>query len=262
MDLLKRSLKYIVVGAGFGVIAYYAYHKTVTKKGPDHDDDIYSYSHLLDKSLGLDSTQSDSVFLDTPVNDTLTSVNLCSDHEDDLAHSSVQDEFVDKKRCKKILLLGLEKSGKSCLLAKLSRNMNKEAEYIPTKGYNVVCISHETYDISMWEIGGGPLYRAYWRHFCATTDLVLFVIDASDQDKISQAKDYIFEVVTELEDGVDFHVVASVTDNANDLPLEQLEDILGLKRLNIPVHCVNLQSDDDASVQTLLNCCLAKYSPC
>jgi hypothetical protein len=45
--------------------------------------------------------------------------------------------------------------------------------------------------------------------------------------------------------------------------MDGLEDVLGVKRLNIPVHSVNLEydaDDDGADVRTLLSCCLDKFT--
>ena len=42
---------------------------------------------------------------------------------------------------KKVLVLGLDKSGKSCLLAALT-NEETQKPYQPTLGFNVVCITN------------------------------------------------------------------------------------------------------------------------
>ena len=42
---------------------------------------------------------------------------------------------------KKVLVLGLEKSGKSCLLAAMS-NEDTRKPYQPTRGFNVVCLTN------------------------------------------------------------------------------------------------------------------------
>ena len=42
---------------------------------------------------------------------------------------------------KKVLVLGLEKSGKSCLLAAMTHD-ETEKQYQPTLGFNVVCITN------------------------------------------------------------------------------------------------------------------------
>lgn len=261
MDGMRRSFTLVAaVGASTLAILYY-YNKQRQQKQQNADN--FSFSHLLDRTEDVgdvttevtthDTTSSSSEDVTVTTND--TEINQSTGFED-----TVVDE---SKRCRKILLLGLEKCGKSCLLAKLSHNMMEENTYAPTKGYNVVCVAHQNHNISMWEIGGSESYRSYWRNFCATTDLVLFVVDANQSGKFHQAKEFIFEVVTELEDGVDFHIVANTTTYTPSHVMDGLEDVLGVKRLNIPVHSVNLEydSDDDgADVRTLLSCCLDKFT--
>ena len=70
--------------------------------------------------------------------------------------------------------------------------------YFPIIGYFILFVL----------VGGSESYRSYWRNFCATTDLVLFVVDANQSGKFHQAKEFIFEVVTELEVRGNFNVIS------------------------------------------------------
>ena len=52
---------------------------------------------------------------------------------------------------KKVLVLGLERSGKTCLLSALSHEEPFELEYKSTQGFNVVCITSDDLTLSIWE---------------------------------------------------------------------------------------------------------------
>jgi ADP-ribosylation factor-like protein 3 len=52
----------------------------------------------------------------------------------------------------RILLLGLDNSGKSCILKKLSE---EELFHIcPTQGFNIKALIHGDFKIQVWDIGG------------------------------------------------------------------------------------------------------------
>ena len=99
MDLLKKSFKYIVVGGGVGVIAYWAYIKVV-KYRSNQQSEKNPYSDILDKSLGLDTTPSDSLFTDISCNDIdiLPSDDSTIINQSDFAETSAcEDHIIDGK---------------------------------------------------------------------------------------------------------------------------------------------------------------------
>ena len=59
--------------------------------------------------------------------------------------------FSTLQASRKVLILGLEQSGKSALLSQLSKEGTDCSQYIPTKGFNVVCISFDKVDLNIWE---------------------------------------------------------------------------------------------------------------
>ena len=109
---LTISTKALVIASGVVSVSIgaYAIYKMATKS--DHDDGIPSVK--------------------TPPCDRLPSENV-----DDTDY----DERTISSSGKKVLVLGLERSGKSCLLAALS-NQEVLKDYEPTLGFNVVCITN------------------------------------------------------------------------------------------------------------------------
>ncbi|XP_065071916.1 ADP-ribosylation factor-like protein 3 [Rhopilema esculentum] len=118
---------------------------------------------------------------------------------------------------KKVLVLGLEKSGKSCLLAAML-NEQAQKEYQPTLGFNVICITNINKRLDIMEIGGSARYKEYWDRFVNGTDLLVYVIDSSNTSSLSDT-------------------------------LVALEDTLKLEALlDIPVIIVFSKRDKDTSV--------------
>ena len=67
----------------------------------------------------------------------------------------------------RVLVLGLDQSGKTALLSSLSKTtMLPGSElppaYVPTSGYQVSTISRDGHHIEFWEIGGSEDFRSLW----------------------------------------------------------------------------------------------------
>eukprot|EP00638_Chattonella_subsalsa_P022130 CAMPEP_0117886880 /NCGR_PEP_ID=MMETSP0950-20121206/20689_1 /TAXON_ID=44440 /ORGANISM="Chattonella subsalsa, Strain CCMP2191" /LENGTH=158 /DNA_ID=CAMNT_0005744423 /DNA_START=60 /DNA_END=536 /DNA_ORIENTATION=+ len=61
----------------------------------------------------------------------------------------------------RILVLGLDNSGKTTILKKLS---DEDITHImPTQGFNVKSLMHEGFKLNVWDIGGQKMIRPYWR---------------------------------------------------------------------------------------------------
>ncbi|XP_066926877.1 ADP-ribosylation factor-like protein 11 [Clytia hemisphaerica] len=146
-----------------------------------------------------------------------------------------EDVEVDRKASRKILILGLEQAGKSALLSQLSKEGTDCSNYLPTKGFNVVCISFDTIDLNIWEVGGALEYRSYWKNFSQSTDLILFAVDASDRTKFPAAKLYFNDIIGEANENSDFHIIATKSDLEGAAKADEIQHALGLDGMKINV---------------------------
>ncbi|XP_047129021.2 uncharacterized protein LOC100214495 isoform X1 [Hydra vulgaris] len=161
-----------------------------------------------------------------------------------VAVENVDDDFSEEKIVRKIVILGLENSGKSTLVAQLSKKGNHYMEYKPTKGFNVKCISFDNCDLSIWEIGGEEDYRVYWRNFSYTTDMIIFVIDSSDRNKFKSAKTFFSEILENLHETVNLHILATKVDKNQSASLEELYSALELEKSIWEIHKVSMVTED------------------
>ncbi|XP_067000987.2 uncharacterized protein [Anabrus simplex] len=132
---------------------------------------------------------------------------------------SIDEGFEDVSRLeenpeRRILVLGLEKSGKSTILSQVTSGKCKNEEIKPTEGFNVTCLNNGGISLNIWEIGGGENFRRYWNNFLQDTDLLVFVVDASDTHNLSHA---VTEVKTLLGDDRLSHVPVLVLANKQDI---------------------------------------------
>lgn len=76
-------------------------------------------------------------------------------------------------------------------------------------------------------VGGADATRKYWTAFLQDTDLLLFIVDASDTDKLSLAASTIKELLGDARmDNVSILVVANKQVNVNELMVYTTIDII------------------------------------
>lgn len=131
---------------------------------------------------------------------------------------------------KRILLLGLDSAGKTTILYKL--RLGETIATIPTIGFNVEEVTYKTMKMIVWDVGGQDKIRQLWRYYYQDTDALIFVVDASDRERLSEAKDALSTI---LSDDTLHHIPVLIFANKFDLPtslpVDQLSERLGVNQL-------------------------------
>ena len=84
----------------------------------------------------------------------------------------------------RLLVLGLDNAGKTTILRALS---DEDTENIaPTQGFNIKALSKDGFKLNVWDIGGQKAIRAYWPNYYEGTDGLVYVVDSSDEQRISE----------------------------------------------------------------------------
>ncbi|KAH7286234.1 hypothetical protein KP509_33G065200 [Ceratopteris richardii] len=118
----------------------------------------------------------------------------------------------------RILVLGLDNAGKTTILYRLQ--VGEVVSTIPTIGFNVETVQYNNIKFQVWDLGGQTSIRPYWRCYFPNTQAVIYVVDSSDTERLSIAKDE-FHAILEEEELKD--AVVLVYANKQDLP-EALDD--------------------------------------
>jgi len=85
----------------------------------------------------------------------------------------------------RILVLGLDNSGKTTILKSLS---NEDISQIsPTHGFNIKNLSHDGFKLNVWDVGGQKALREYWANYFDNTDALVYVIDSSDEKRLQES---------------------------------------------------------------------------
>ena len=129
----------------------------------------------------------------------------------------------------KIIICGLEGGGKTKLLYQLKYGRNVLT--IPTLGFNVEILNIEdakflTFDLGKFDSGSH-------KEFYDGTDIVMFVVDSSDENKFYEAKLRLFNLMDEPElANTHLVVIANKQDLNEAVPTKELVLKLNLKDIN------------------------------
>jgi small GTP-binding protein len=85
----------------------------------------------------------------------------------------------------RILILGLNTSGKTTLLYRLKIN---QVVSMPTTGYNVETIEYKGEKFRVFDVGGHKEQLENWTNFYRGTIGIIFVFDSANTDRIPEVK--------------------------------------------------------------------------
>ncbi|MFX1442755.1 MAG: ADP-ribosylation factor-like protein [Promethearchaeota archaeon] len=114
------------------------------------------------------------------------------------------------KKPTKILIMGLDNSGKTSILMSLRENTNLLSYFSlrPTKGLSVEEFNGDTQGMVCWDLGGQVQYRnKYMKDFsryAKETEKIIFVIDIQDTNRYNIALEYLEELIHVLKDSKNF----------------------------------------------------------
>eukprot|EP00949_MAST-11_sp_MAST-11-sp1_P001980 g1980.t1 len=141
---------------------------------------------------------------------------------------------------KRMMFLGLDAAGKTTILYKLK--LGEVVTTIPTIGFNVETILYKNLSLTSWDVGGKDKIRPLWRHYFQNTEALIFVVDASDHDRIEDARDELHRVANEpqlLEQNPTILIMLNKMDLPNVLTVSEAReklDVEGLEWIYSHVH--------------------------
>lgn len=130
----------------------------------------------------------------------------------------------------RLLVLGLDNSGKTTILKKLS---DEDITHImPTQGFNIKSLMRDGFKLNVWDIGGQKSIRPYWRNYYDQTDALIYVIDSADRRRMDEAGVELTQLLDEERlSHVPLLVMANKQDLLNALSEEEISVELGLNEL-------------------------------
>merc|ERR1712070_836951 len=127
----------------------------------------------------------------------------------------------------RILMLGLDNSGKTTILKKLS---DEDINHVmPTQGFNIKSLIQDNFKLNVWDIGGQKTIRPYWKNYFENTDALIYVVDSSDKRRLEEAAQELGELTEEDKlTGIPVLIFANKTDLISAVPQEEVIETMQL----------------------------------
>eukprot|EP00118_Oscarella_pearsei_P026218 m.309635 g.309635 ORF g.309635 m.309635 type:complete len:233 (+) comp47146_c0_seq1:42-740(+) len=131
----------------------------------------------------------------------------------------------------KVLVLGLDGSGKSSLLAALAGQPIPSS--IPvTEGFHVINLNEDRAVWNLWEVGGSQSCRTHWPRFFAKTNLLVYVVDSADADRLEQSATTLMGILGDEElSGVPLLLAFNKQDITGAARADELSEVFKLTEL-------------------------------
>ncbi|XP_057774387.1 uncharacterized protein LOC130993501 isoform X1 [Salvia miltiorrhiza] len=150
-----------------------------------------------------------------------------------------------------VLILGIDKAGKTTLLEKVkSQYSNLEGlppdRIVPTVGLNIGRVEVLNTKLVFWDLGGQPGLRSIWEKYYEEAHAVIYVIDAACPSRFEDSKSAL-EKALRHEDlqGAPLLILANKQDLEDAVPADELARYLDLKKLNERVYAFQAVSATD-----------------
>ncbi|GMI53957.1 hypothetical protein ScalyP_jg2458 [Parmales sp. scaly parma] len=127
----------------------------------------------------------------------------------------------------RLLVLGLDNSGKTTILKKLSEE--DITHIMPTQGFNIKSLMQNEFKLNVWDIGGQKSIRPYWRNYFDQTDALIYVIDSADRRRMEETGVELAQLLEEDKlAGIPLLIFANKQDLLNALPPQDISKGLNL----------------------------------
>lgn len=102
-------------------------------------------------------------------------------------------EYLFRKEELHVLILGVDKAGKTTLLERLKTMYGDlpgtdPDKILPTVGLNVGRMQAHQAPLIFWDLGGQAGLRSIWDKYYAESHAILYVVDSADEGRLDEAK--------------------------------------------------------------------------
>ncbi|GAM21808.1 hypothetical protein SAMD00019534_049830, partial [Acytostelium subglobosum LB1] len=130
----------------------------------------------------------------------------------------------------RVLMLGLDAAGKTSLLYWLK--LKETVPSIPTVGFTVETIYFQNLVFTVWDVGGQDKIRNLWRHYYVGTQVLIYVVDSSDRERMEESKQQLYRVLNDPEMREPILLVyANKCDLPGAMTTEEIATTMGLQQL-------------------------------
>ena len=96
----------------------------------------------------------------------------------------------------RVLLLGLDNAGKTCILYKVK--LNESVTTIPTIGFNCETVTPcKGVTFTVWDVGGQDNIRRLWSYYYQNADGLVYVVDSSDRERMDESCEELHSILND-----------------------------------------------------------------
>jgi small GTP-binding protein len=97
----------------------------------------------------------------------------------------------------KVCIFGLDRAGKTVLTQYLAtRRIDEKAR--PTIAFSITSMEFQSVNFSIWDTPGQPKFRSTWIKGIDQSQVLVYVVDASDKPRFQESKEEFKKVLTSL----------------------------------------------------------------
>ena len=137
-----------------------------------------------------------------------------------------------------ILILGVDKAGKTNLLEKLKTLFTDflgldPAKILPTVGLNVGRMEAFNANLIFWDLGGQPGLRSIWDKYYDETHAIIYVVDAATPERFEESKRAMEKVLGARElYGAPLLIAANKQDLDGAASAQEVAEMFGIGKLD------------------------------
>ncbi|KAL9642697.1 hypothetical protein ABK040_009776 [Willaertia magna] len=135
-----------------------------------------------------------------------------------------------RKQTLRIIVVGLDGSGKSSIINFLKPTHEQESNILPTVGFKIEEFVRNNYNCRICDLGGIGKYRSMWKYFFDKVNGILFVIDFTDKKRLCTARDELHELLKSKKlQGVPVLIcINKIDQKENNISISQIQQILSI----------------------------------
>eukprot|EP01112_Ceratiomyxa_fruticulosa_P008799 TRINITY_DN227_c0_g1_i9.p1 TRINITY_DN227_c0_g1~~TRINITY_DN227_c0_g1_i9.p1 ORF type:complete len:185 (+),score=41.34 TRINITY_DN227_c0_g1_i9:326-880(+) len=129
----------------------------------------------------------------------------------------------------RILVIGLDNSGKTTLLDLIKQRVDPNTNSV---GFALEVVFVKKTVLNVWDVSGQEKIRPLWVHYFQNTQAVIYVIDASDEGRVSESKKELLRIMDTKEvEGIPFLLFANKHDVPNALQAGEITKLFELEKI-------------------------------
>ena len=101
----------------------------------------------------------------------------------------ISSAFGWSKKEARILVVGLDNSGKTTLINHIKPKKAGPIEVTPTVGFQVEEFAKNNLHFTVYDMSGQTRYRSLWEHYYSEVQAIIFVLDSTDRIRMCVAKE-------------------------------------------------------------------------